>query len=199
MKHIYKRMRPFFPLPALLAALLIMASCDSAPPPARTGARPAPGQAADFTLPDTSGRTFRLSEQRGKTVLIVFSTTWCSTCRSEIPYYKELYARLTPKGVVMVGLDVLESKDKVSRFTARYNLPYRTLLDESGRVADDYRVPGVPAVAIVGPDGVLACSPCGPARSALSASARAVSATVSSWSASMSLSRRRTTSSGVSR
>ncbi len=160
MKHIYKRMRSSLPLPALLAALLIVASCDSAPPPARTGARPAPGQAADFTLPDTGGRTFRLSEQRGKTVLIVFSTTWCSTCRSEIPYYKELYARLTQKGVVMVGVDVLESRDKVARFTARYNLPYRTLLDESGRVADDYGVPGVPAVAIVGPDGALACSPC---------------------------------------
>jgi peroxiredoxin len=118
------------------------------------------GASPDFTLPDINGRTFQLREQRGKTVLIVFSTTWCAVCRSEIPYFKDLYNRLAPKGLVMVNVDILESQDKVSRFAAQYQLPYRTLLDETGQVAEAFEVRGVPCLTIVGPDGSLACSRC---------------------------------------
>jgi peroxiredoxin len=159
MKLLYKRRRTVTLL-SLLAVLFFLVSCDSNPPAARTGPRPAAGQAPDFTLTDINGRTFRLQDQRGKTVLLVFSTTWCSTCRSEIPYFKELYARLQPKGLVMVDIDVLESRDKVSRFAAQYQLPYRILLDETGQVSEDFSVRGVPSLAIVGPDGALACMPC---------------------------------------
>jgi len=60
----------------------------------------------------------------------------------------------------MVNVDALESRDKVSRFASRYNLPYRVLLDEAGQVADAFGVRGVPSMAIVGPDGALACMPC---------------------------------------
>ncbi len=146
----------------LLAGILLLASCDAPPPPVRTGPGPGPaaGQAPDFTLPDIDGRKFRLHDQQGKTTLIVFSTTWCSSCRSEIPYFKELYARLQPKGLVMVSIDILESRDKVSRFAAQYQLPYRTLLDETGQVAEAFGVRGVPSLAIIGPDGALACMPC---------------------------------------
>lgn len=162
MRQLYKynrRMRTPFLL-FLLAGILLLAACDTPAPPARTGPRPAAGQAPDFSLPDIDGREFRLRDQQGKTTLIVFSTTWCSTCRSEIPYFKELYARLQPKGLVMVSIDILESRDKVSRFAAQYQLPYRTLLDETGQVSEAFGVRGVPSLAIIGPDGVLACMPC---------------------------------------
>jgi peroxiredoxin len=157
----YKRLqKPFLLL--LLAGILLLASCDAPPPPVRTGPSPGPaaGQAPDFTLQDVNGQKFRLRDQQGKTTLIVFSTTWCSTCRSEIPYYKELYARFQPKGLVMVGIDILESKSKVSRFASQYQLPYRMLLDETGQVSEAFGVRGVPSLAIVSPDGGLACMPC---------------------------------------
>ncbi len=60
----------------------------------------------------------------------------------------------------MVSIDILESRDKVSRFAAQYQLPYRTLLDETGQVAEAFGVRGVPSLAIIGPDGALACMPC---------------------------------------
>ncbi len=155
----YKRLQnPLLLL--LLAGILLLASCDAPPPPVRTGPGPAAGQAPDFTLQDVNGQKFRLHDQQGKTTLIVFSTTWCSSCRSEIPYYKELYARFQPKGLVMVNIDILESKSKVSRFVSQYQLPYRTLLDETGQVSEAFGVRGVPSLAIVRPDGGLACMPC---------------------------------------
>lgn len=156
--YTYGRMRTLFLL--FLVTGLLLASCDAPPPPARTGPAAAAGQAPDFILPDTDGRKFRLHDQKGKTILIIFSTTWCATCRSEIPYYKELYARLQPKGLVMVGIDILESGSKVSRFASQYHLPYRMLLDETGEVSEAFGVRGVPSLAIVGPDGAVACMPC---------------------------------------
>ena len=55
--------------------------------------------APDFTLKDLKGKTFRMSAQRGKPVLIFFGTTWCPGCRAEIPKYKKVYETYSPKGL----------------------------------------------------------------------------------------------------
>jgi peroxiredoxin len=115
----------------------------------------AEGKARDFVLKDLSGRKFMLSEHRGKPVLIVFSTTWCSTCRSEIPRYKHIYNTYTPRGLVMVGIDIEESQDRVSRFSDNYQLPYRVLLDDQGLVARAYQVVGVPAMVLIDANGAV--------------------------------------------
>jgi len=107
------------------------------------------GKARDFILKDLNGERFMLSQQKGKPVLIIFSTTWCPTCRSEIPHYKKIYDAYAALGLIMVNIDIQETKDKVSRFHDTYQLPYRMLLDEEGLVAEAYRIVGVPTMILI--------------------------------------------------
>jgi peroxiredoxin len=113
------------------------------------------GKARDFVLKDLNGTTFMLSEQKGKPVLIIFSTTWCPTCRSEIPHYKKIYDTYATRGLIMVNIDTQETKDKVSRFREKYQLPYRVLLDEKGLVAEAYQIVGVPTMILIDQNGAL--------------------------------------------
>ncbi|MBN1665057.1 MAG: redoxin domain-containing protein [Deltaproteobacteria bacterium] len=116
--------------------------------------------APDFVLNDLKGRKFKLSDYKGKPVLIIFSTTWCAYCRSEIPHFKSIYSTYGPKGLVVINIDIEESKEKVARFAARYQLPYRVLLDEDGSVSDAYRVMGVPSMTLIDKKGKLFCLYC---------------------------------------
>jgi peroxiredoxin len=96
-----------------------------------------------------------LSEQRGKPVLIIFSTTWCPTCRSEIPRYKFFHETYAGRGLIVVNIDIQESRDKVSRFADKHQLPYRVLLDETGLAAEAYQIVGVPTMILIDQNGTL--------------------------------------------
>jgi peroxiredoxin len=115
----------------------------------------AEGKARDFVLKDLSGRKFMLSEHRGKPVLIIFSTTWCPTCRSEIPRYKKIHEAYAARGLVVITIDTQEPLDKVSRFADRHQLPYRVLLDDKGLVAQAYQIVGVPTMILIDQNGAL--------------------------------------------
>lgn len=118
-------------------------------------------RAPDFELKDLQGRKFKLSDQKGKQpVLLIFTTTWCPSCREKIPSLKDIYAGYSKKGLVMVNIDIQESQDKVSRFAYKYKLPYRVLLDETGEVAKSYGVLGVPTMVLVDRKGMTVCRPC---------------------------------------
>lgn len=110
-------------------------------------------KAPDFVLPDVQGGKFRLNDQRGKPVLLIFGTTWCPSCREEIPHLKDIYARYAEKGLIMVNIDIQESRDKVSRFADKYKLPYRVVLDENGDVAKTYGIRGVPTLILLDEEG----------------------------------------------
>ena len=115
-------------------------------------------QAPDFTLKDVQGKTFRLSAQRGKPVLIFFGTTWCPGCRAEIPKYKEVHKTYSPRGMEVIYINIMEPAKKVMRFAQSHSLPYRTLLDEDGSVGMAYGVMGVPAMTLINQDGELISS-----------------------------------------
>ncbi|MCX5829940.1 MAG: TlpA disulfide reductase family protein [Deltaproteobacteria bacterium] len=111
-------------------------------------------RASEFSLRDLNGRSFTLKDYRNKTVLLIFSTTWCPSCRSEIPHFKQIYQTYGHRGLEMANIDIQESRDKVARFAAKYQLPYRILLDEKGDVASAYGIVGVPAMILI-KDGVV--------------------------------------------
>jgi peroxiredoxin len=118
-------------------------------------------KAPDFILKDLNGQTFRLSDYRGKKpVMIIFSTTWCSACKSEIPYFKSLYSEYTNKGLEIVNVGVQESQAKMTKFSSHYGLPYRVLPDESGVVSGAYGIRGVPSLVLVDQKGFILCYQC---------------------------------------
>lgn len=112
-------------------------------------------KAPDFILADLQGEKFRLNDQRGKPVLLIFGTTWCPSCREEIPHLKDIYARYAKRGLIMVNIDIQESREKVSRHADKYKLPYRLLLDENGDVAKTYGIRGVPAMILLDEEGII--------------------------------------------
>jgi len=118
-------------------------------------------KAPDFVLTDLQGQKFRLSDHRGKRpVLIIFSTTWCTFCKAEIPHFKSLHATYAKQGLEVVNIDIQESQEKVSKFTAQNQLPYRVLLDRDGTVSGVYDVRGVPTMVLVDRNGLIVCRQC---------------------------------------
>jgi peroxiredoxin len=118
-------------------------------------------KAPDFVLTDLQGQKFRLSDHRGKRpVLIIFSTTWCTFCKAEIPRFKSLHATYAKLGLEVVNIDIQESQEKVSKFAAQNQLPYRVLLDREGTVSGVYDVRGVPTMVLVDRNGLVVCRQC---------------------------------------
>ena len=146
--------RLFFLLIAgvIVLALTSLLSCSESEQP--TGGRTISDSAApDFILKDLAGADFKLSAAKGKPVLLIFLTTWCPSCRSEIPHYKKIHETYGKRGLEVAAVDIEEPKNKVSQFVAKNQIPYRTLLDEEGRVAGTYDITGVPAMVLISRDG----------------------------------------------
>ena len=117
-------------------------------------------KAPDFFLKDLKGATVKLSDLKGKAVLLSFSATWCPHCRAAVPKLKEIAAQYKDKDFVLLNIFVQESGKKVSSFAAKYDIAYRILLDEDGAVAKAYGVRGIPSKTLVGKDGVIVCRDC---------------------------------------
>lgn len=117
--------------------------------------------AHDFTLVDLAGKTWRLSDQKGKVVLLDFTTTWCPWCVKDIPHLKKLSQKYQGnRSFEFVAVYLQESRQKVSSFALKKGLPYRILLDLDGKVAAKYGVRGVPTKVVVDKDGNVLCWMC---------------------------------------
>ncbi len=117
-------------------------------------------KAPDFVLEDLQGKKVKLSDYKGKVVLLVFSTTWCSYCREEIPSLKKIYSQYKGKGLDILNIDIQESQKKASSFAAKHKLPYPVLLDKDGEIAAAYNVRGVPTQVLIDKNGTILCRAC---------------------------------------
>jgi peroxiredoxin len=95
--------------------------------------------APDFELRSLDGRMMRLSNLRGKPVLLNFWTTFCAPCRVEMPWLAELDQQYRPQGVEIVGvsLDDPGREQAVTQFIAERGVRYPILIGNSS-VADAY-------------------------------------------------------------
>lgn len=109
--------------------------------------------APDFSLKDIQGKTFKLSSQRGNPVVMFFGTTWCPACRGEMPHYRNLYDKYAQRGLKFLYIDINESTERVARFSKQNLFPYLVLVDESGSVANDYNIIGVPTLILLDKEG----------------------------------------------
>jgi thiol-disulfide isomerase/thioredoxin/Cu/Ag efflux protein CusF len=116
------------------------------PPSPRPTSFPAP----DFTLPTLSGAPIRLSELRGKVVLLNFWATWCVPCRTEMPTLEALYHRYKDRGleVLAVNVDMLSTAG-VETFVKEVTVTFQIVLDPSWSVAQAYRVLGLPTTYLI--------------------------------------------------
>jgi thiol-disulfide isomerase/thioredoxin len=96
----------------------------------RGHAGPEPATAATLverTFPDLQGADQRLSQWRGKVVVVNFWATWCPPCREEIPSLIDVQRRLGPNGVQIVGI-AIDSADKTREYAANIGINYPVVL-----------------------------------------------------------------------
>ncbi|MCP5006857.1 MAG: TlpA family protein disulfide reductase [Planctomycetes bacterium] len=92
---------------------------------------------------------------KDKITLLVFSTTWCPSCRHEIPILNEYYNELKDKGLNVLSIDIQESKQKVSSYAEKYRINYPVVLDTNASVARLYNVVGIPLNIVMDKSGVI--------------------------------------------
>jgi len=111
--------------------------------------------AADFTIPGLDGKMVSLKDLRGKVVFLNFWATWCVPCRKEMPSIERLHQEFKDQGLVVYGIDFMESPAAAKAFVRSLELTFPILLDANGEVAKQYRVFGLPATFLIGPEGEL--------------------------------------------
>ncbi len=142
--------------PWLLLAALLLPLCAFAAGKQTLTPVPELPPAADFTLQDMDGKTWRLSELRGRPVIVNFWATWCPPCREEMPSMQRAWEQLRTEGVMMLAVNVGESADTVFQFTANYPVDFPLLLDLDSAVLGQWPVRGLPATFVVDTQGRIA-------------------------------------------
>lgn len=110
-------------------------------------------QAPDFVLNDLDGNQHRLSDYRGRVIIVNFWATWCPPCRAEMPSMQRAWEQLEKEGILMLGIDVGEDEDTIFQFTASYPVEFPLLMDSDSSVINQWPVRGVPTTFVVDPKG----------------------------------------------
>ena len=111
------------------------------PGPAKTANLPADPkgmEAPDFTLARLDGKTVKLSDFRGKAVLLNFWSITCQPCKIEMPWFEELQKQYKPQGLEIVGVAMDDEKPEVvGKFAKELGVDYTILMGREA-VADEY-------------------------------------------------------------
>ena len=119
--------------------------------------------APDFTLRNLEGRDVRLSQYRGKIVLLEFWAPWCPPCKATIPELAALQTRYRDKGLVVLGVSVDEddgSVQKLSAFSQEHGINYHVLLGNE-TVERSYHVSSIPMIFVIDKEGRIVNSHAG--------------------------------------
>jgi peroxiredoxin len=111
--------------------------------------------APDFVLPRLDGSVQKLSNYRGKVVLVNLWATWCPPCLEELPLLNRIQEMYGPRGVVVLGLAGDDEPQRVRDFVAANPIAFDVLLDVGGEVGTRYGITGYPETFIVDREGRL--------------------------------------------
>ena len=113
--------------------------------------------APDFTVKTTSGETVKLSDMRGKIVMLQFTASWCVVCRKEMPFIeRDIWQKHKDKSdFYILGIDRDEPLDKVKEFAKQTGVTYPMALDPGGDVFALYaeRKAGITRNVIINKEG----------------------------------------------
>jgi len=113
-------------------------------------------KASPFKLSTVDGKEIELGTfAKDKVTLLVFGTTWCPSCRHEIPILEEYYSEFKDDGLNVLGIDIQESVKKVKSLIEKHQITYPVVLDSNADVASLYKVVGIPLNVILDKNGVI--------------------------------------------
>lgn len=119
------------------------------------------GPAPLFELETVDGQIIKLSDLKGKFVILNFWATWCVPCTKEMPEFQKAHQLLEDNNVEIIAINLGETKKKVDKFIQDYRLSFPVLLDKFGNVSEQYKVIGLPVTYFISPDGIIRDKICG--------------------------------------
>lgn len=115
----------------------------------------APLQAQPFVFQDIQGKAQRLSDYRGKWVLVNFWASWCPPCLEEIPDLVELHEAHQHKDLVVIGIALDSSEKSVRQFVSRFAISYPVVISDYNHAAQVGEVSVLPTSYLYDPKGEL--------------------------------------------
>jgi len=106
-----------------------------------------------INLKDMNGRNVSLSDFKGKIVFLNFWTTWCPTCRIEMPSMEKLHQKFKNKDFALVTINLQESASQVKGFFKEFKLSFTALLDTTGEVGASFGIRAIPTTYILDKTG----------------------------------------------
>ena len=110
-------------------------------------------QAPNFISEDVTGKHVDSASFAGKLVLLNFWATWCPPCRLEMPTMGRLHGEFHGRGLEVVAVNLMETRDQVRAFVEEQELTYPILLDRHGEIAERYGVMRLPETVLIGRNG----------------------------------------------
>jgi peroxiredoxin len=111
------------------------------------------GAAPDFTLKSQKNGSLKLSELRGKVILINFWASWCGPCRQEMPVLDELYQHYRSLDFTILGVNVEQNSDDAKSLLKDVPVSFPILFDTENKISKLYDVKGMPSTVLVDRDG----------------------------------------------
>ena len=110
-------------------------------------------QAPEFSLRTLDAKEVKLSDHKGKKVIINFWATWCPPCKAEMPAMQQLYERVNGQfDLLAINID---PKNDVAGFVKENKITFPVLLDESGKVNESYNILSIPTTFLVDEKGII--------------------------------------------
>jgi len=145
-----------------LAAILMLSGCNSSKPvSAASPTKPEKDRkvAPEFELKDADGKTVRLSDYKGKVILLDFWATWCGPCKIEIPWFIQFERTYKDKGFAVIGVAMDEEGWTVVKpFISEMAINYR-ILQGNDAIAQLYGgVEALPTTFLIDREGKVAAT-----------------------------------------
>ena len=111
--------------------------------------------APNFTLELLAGKSFQLSDYKGKPVLINFFASWCLPCREEMPAIEKIVQEYQPKGVVFLGISTDDTEANAKDFVKKYGITFPVGVDKTTSIQKSYGLYGIPTTYFIDKQGIV--------------------------------------------
>lgn len=105
--------------------------------------------APDFVLKSADGNNVRLSELKGRIVMLNFWATWCGPCTEEIPHLNELHEALDPYDFELLGINLDDDQSKAIHLANKLNVSFPVLFDTDKNVSKSFDIKAMPTTIII--------------------------------------------------